>query len=220
MQHQLTPTVAVNGGYYFRYIGNQRATDNTLIDQRRLRRPVLHQRALACRPSGWRRLPGVRAVRHQGRLAPAGTEQRRRFARNFGDVIDQYQGFDFGVTGRFSTRTFVQGGVNAQKRVYDTCTCRASGRHDEPAGGQPGSRFCRQVTPYRPDLKFQASHTLPLDIVVSGAYQFSPGPQVTATWNAPNSIIAPALGRNLSAGATATKSSQPDRAGHARTPTT
>jgi len=31
---------------------------------------------------------------------------------------------------------------------------------------------------------------------------------ITATWNAPNSIIAQALGRSLSAGATATKSVQ------------
>ena len=31
MQHQLTPRIAVNGGYYFRWLGNQTVTDNTLI---------------------------------------------------------------------------------------------------------------------------------------------------------------------------------------------
>ncbi len=41
---------------------------------------------------------------------------------------------------------------------------------------------------------------------MSGLFQLSPGPQIIATWNAPNSVIAPALGRNLAAGATSTKS--------------
>ena len=43
---------------------------------------------------------------------------------------------------------------------------------------------------------------------MSGTYQVSSGPMITATWAAPNSVIAPALGRNLAAGATATKSIQ------------
>jgi hypothetical protein len=49
---------------------------------------------------------------------------------------------------------------------------------------------------------------LPWDVTISGTYQLSTGPNITATWNAPNSVVAPALGRNLSAGATSTKSIQ------------
>jgi hypothetical protein len=45
-------------------------------------------------------------------------------------------------------------------------------------------------------------------MVISATYQLTSGPNIIATWNAPNSVIAPALGRNLSAGATATKSIQ------------
>ena len=52
------------------------------------------------------------------------------------------------------------------------------------------------------------SHRFPHDILVSATYQLSAGPNIVATWAAPNSLIAPALGRNLSAGATATKSVQ------------
>jgi hypothetical protein len=52
------------------------------------------------------------------------------------------------------------------------------------------------------------SHSFPYGIVASATYQLSTGPNVIATWNAPNAVIAPALGRNLSAGATATKSVQ------------
>jgi hypothetical protein len=31
VQHQVSPRVAVNGGYYFRYLGNQLVTNNTLL---------------------------------------------------------------------------------------------------------------------------------------------------------------------------------------------
>jgi hypothetical protein len=55
------------------------------------------------------------------------------------------------------------------------------------------------------------SYPLPYDIQFSGTYQFSRGvqnpaqPSIVADWPVPNATIAPALGRNLAAGATATK---------------
>ena len=72
----------------------------------------------------------------------------------------------------------------------------------------PEAQFCHQVLPYRPDFKMLASYNLPLGLTASGTYQISSGPMITATWAAPNSVIAPALGRNLAAGQTATKSLQ------------
>jgi hypothetical protein len=104
----------------------------------------------------------------------------------------------------------VQGGLNGQRRTYDTCNSPVQSGQASTAlqVDSPEAQFCRVVTPYRPDFKLSASHTLPGQIVISGTYQLSPGPGITATWNAPNALIAPALGRNLSAGATATKSVQ------------
>jgi hypothetical protein len=96
--------------------------------------------------------------------------------------------------------TFINAGVNMQRRLLDSCNTTTV---DSPEG-----QFCRTLTPYQPDFKLSLSRTLPASFVISGSYQFSPGPQITATWNAPNAIIAPALGRNLAAGATATKSVQ------------
>ena len=79
--------------------------------------------------------------------------------------------------------------------------------------GSPEAVFCHQVFPFRPDVKTLASYALPYDIIISGTYQLSTGPNILATWNAPNSVIAPALGRNLAAcpatgTCTATKSIQ------------
>jgi hypothetical protein len=203
-QHQLTPRFAVNGGYYLRYLGNQRATDNTLVTNADYDGPFCINAPVHpdLPDGGGYQVCGLYDIKAAARPR---VQNNVTFARNFGGLTDQYSGFDFGVSGRFSSRTFVQGGVNAQRRVYDTCNVPVQVGSTTLQVDSPESRFCRQVTPYRPDFKFQASHTLPYDIVVSGAFQYSPGPEITAVWNAPNSLIAPALGRNLSAGATATK---------------
>ena len=112
------------------------------------------------------------------------------------------------MTARFGGGTFIQGGLNGQRRVYDTCNAPILSGTTINQADSPEAQFCHQVTPYRPDFKLAGSRALPGAVVISGTYQHSPGPQITATWNAPNSIIAPALGRSLSAGATATKSIQ------------
>ncbi len=203
-QHQLTPTLAVNGGYYLRYLGNLRATDNTLVTAADYDGPFcINAPSHADLPGGGgNQVCGLYDISAAARPR---VQNNVTFARSFGDVTDRYQGFDLGVTGRFGRGTFVQGGLNAQRRVYDTCTTPLQTGSTTLQVDSPESRFCRQLTPYRPDIKFQVSHTLPWDVIVSGAAQLSSGPEVTAIWNAPNSIIAPALGRNLSAGATATK---------------
>jgi len=49
------------------------------------------------------------------------------------------------------------------------------------------------------DFKLSGSYRLRGDVQVSANYQNSPGIPTLAVWNAPNSVIAPVLGRNLSA---------------------
>jgi hypothetical protein len=209
-QHQLTPTVALNSGYYFRYLGNQLAIDNTLITGADFSGPFC-----ITAPSS-PDLPGGGGYPVCGLydITPAARplqQNNTTFARYFGGITDRYMGYDIGMTARFGGRTFVQGGLNGQRRVFDTCNAPTLSGTTGTTTAQvdsPEAQFCHQVSPYRPDFKLSASHTWPWDVVTSGSYQISPGPTITATWNAPNSIIAPALGRNLSAGATATKSIQ------------
>ena len=131
-------------------------------------------------------------------------------ARKFGGLTDHYSGFDLGANLRLNAQTFIQGGLNAQQRVYDTCNAPIlSGPATNPSQvDNPQAQFCHQVFPYRPDVKVFGSHTFPHDIIASAAYQLSSGPNIVSTWNVPGSVIAAALGRPLSAGATATKSVQ------------
>jgi hypothetical protein len=130
------------------------------------------------------------------------------FARNFGDVTDHYMGYDIGISGRLSPNSFFQTGLNAQRRATNSCNAPILSGTTVNQVDSPEAQFCDQVTPYRPDFKLLVSHTLPKEFVVSATYQLSSGPQIVATWAAPNSVIAPALGRSLAAGATATKSIQ------------
>ncbi len=55
-------------------------------------------------------------------------------------------------------------------------------------------------------VKLLGTYHLPYDVIVSGTFQSVPGAAVSATAVANNAQISPSLGRNLSAGATATAS--------------
>jgi hypothetical protein len=195
-QHELNSRVGLTAGYYRRNDGNLTAIDNTLQTNADYTGPfcITAPRHPDLPGGGGYPICGLYDVTSAAR---GQVQNHTTFASNFGDITSQYQGFDASANLRLPGGTFVNTGVNMQQRVLDTC---ASDRVDSPE-----AQFCRQVTPYRPDFKIAASHTLPWALQVSGLFQLSPGPQITASWAAPNAVIAPALGRNLSAGASATK---------------
>ena len=109
--------------------------------------------------------------------------------------------------------TFVQGGLSMGKQTIDQCVLNLLGVYSAAASTGTeifpnGDQYCHRVFPYRPDVKLLGSHTFPHCIVVSGTYQSSRGvqnplqPSVLGSWQASNAtIIAPALGRILSSGA-------------------
>ena len=81
------------------------------------------------------------------------------FARNFGGIVDHYMGYDLAVAARFANGAILQGGLNAQRRVYNTCNaprCLSSRRTPPNQVDSPEAQFCDQVLPYRPDFKLLA----------------------------------------------------------------
>ena len=97
------------------------------------------------------------------------------FANNFGGITDHYMGFDIGMNARFGKGGFMQGGLNTQRRLYDTCNAPILSGTTTSQVGSPEAVFCHQVFPYRPDVKFLASYTFPWDVILS-AHQLSTGP--------------------------------------------
>jgi hypothetical protein len=196
IQHQISERFAVNGGYYFRYFGNQIITDNTLVTAADYDGPFCVTAPTSPDLPGGGGYPvcGLYDVKVASRSL---VQNHRTFARNFGQgTIDHLQGYELSLNARLARNSFVNIGVDASRRLLDNCDNNVD---------SPQSQYCRTVTPFRPDVKINASYMLPYEIQLSGTYLGSNGVDVTATWNAPNSVIAPALGRNLAAGATANK---------------
>ena len=196
LQHELTPRVGLTAGYYRRDDSNQLAVDNTLVTNADYTGPFcIDAPSHADLPDGGGYpVCGLYDITATARGL---LQENTTFASNFGEVINRYQGVDATANFRLPSGTFLNTGFNMQQRLLDTC---ASDTIDTPQ-----AQFCRQLTPFRPDFKISASHTLPWKLQVSGLFQLSPGPAITASWAAPNSVIAPALGRSLSAGINATK---------------
>jgi hypothetical protein len=204
VQHELMPRVSVNAGFYRRSFGNQLATDNELTDASSFDGPFCITAPVhADLPGG-----GGYPVCGLYDIKPAAQGLVRNFrthASKFGGITDVFTGLDVTVNARLRTGTFFSGGINAQKRVQDQCNAPVIPPAVTNQIDSPEARFCEQTFPFRPDLKLLGSHTLPWNVVVSGTYQFTRGPNILATWAVPNALIAPSLGRNLAAGATATK---------------
>jgi hypothetical protein len=196
VQHQLTPRLAASGGYYFRYIGNQTVTDNTLITHADFSGPfcITAPSSPDLPSGGGYPLCGLYDITPDARPK---VQNNITFAKNFGGITDHYSGFDAALSARFAGGTFANAGVTMERRRLDQCNAVTV--------DSPEARFCAYTTPFKPDFKVFLSHEWPLQFTTSATYMVAPGPMITATWNAPNSAIAPALGRNLAAGATATK---------------
>ena len=68
----------------------------------------------------------------------------------------------------------------------------------------PSAVYCQVSPPFQGQVKLLGSYPLPWEMVASATFQNVPGPQITAAYQARSADIAGSLGRNLSAGATAT----------------
>ena len=66
--------------------------------------------------------------------------------------------------------------------------------------GNPEKIFCNQNFPYRPDVKIVGYTTIPLNVQISGTYQFTQGPNLLAQWTATQAALTAqgsTLGRDL-----------------------
>jgi hypothetical protein len=198
MQHQLASSVAVNGGYYFRWIGNQSAIDNTLITNADFDGPFCVDAPTHSDLPGGGGYPvcGLFDIKPGAR---GRVQNHETLARLLGDgtgITDHIDGWDVGINARLGANTTIRAGVEANRRRLDDCAV---------AVDSPESQFCNETTPFRPNGKLQVLHTFPWSIQASVAYQNQQGAPITARWSAPSAVIVPALGRPLAAGINARK---------------
>ncbi|MBM3779567.1 MAG: TonB-dependent receptor [Acidimicrobiia bacterium] len=219
VQHELRPGVSVMAGYYSTFYGNLSVTDNVAVT------PADYDPYCITAPSD-ARLPGGGAYQICG-LYDVNPSKFGRISREvkpsseFGGVGLFTQGFDVAVRAQFGDGGLLQGGIAGDHSVYDYCLTGlgATPMAPQPAGGgsplpstdPSASRvlpedMCRTTLRLADDIQVKFSGVYPLPwfgLEASGVYQNLPGFPNQATYNAPNALIAPSLGRNL-AGNTAT----------------
>ena len=214
VQHQLMSRVSVSAGYGRRWFGNQVFLQDARYSAASYDGPFCI--AAPADPN----LPGGGTYQVCGlydlkpSLAGILPNSVIRFSSDVGGETNVGEGFDFTTQARFYRGTFVQGGLTMGKQTIDQCALNLLSVYNATTSTRTetfpnGDHYCHRVYPYRPDVKFLGSHTFPRSIIVSGTYQVSRGvqnplePSVLASWQAPNgTVIAPALGRSLSSGAT------------------
>jgi hypothetical protein len=190
LQHELRSGLGVNVGYYRRWFGNFRVTDNTLVS------PADYDPYCITAPVD-ARLPGGGGNQICGLydIRPAAFPLSREvttLAKAFGEQTEVFDGVDVTVNARFGTGGLLSGGVSTGRTVMDNCAALVD---------SPQKQFCHNVRAFsgQTQIKLTGVYPLPWDLQVSGTFQNLPGLPYTASYVATNSQIAPSLGRNLGA---------------------
>jgi hypothetical protein len=115
-------------------------------------------------------------------------------ASRFGKQTEHWNGVDVTLSTRLQNGASFQGGVSTGRTVTDNCDV-------VPKIDSPSRRFCHVQNAFLTQIKAIGSYTIPgVDVQLSGTFQSELGPQLAATYNAPNAVIQPSLGRPLSGG--------------------
>ncbi|HMF95759.1 MAG TPA: TonB-dependent receptor [Vicinamibacterales bacterium] len=135
---------------------------------------------------------------------------------NYGTWLQYFNGVDVTLNIRPSSGLTIVGGTSSGRTVSDNCDVRAdlpelstavTGTSGFGAGLMgsavtPVSPYCHVATGFLTQLRGLSSYTLPKGgIELAATFQSKPGAALAADYAAPNSIVAPSLGRNLSGNA-------------------
>jgi hypothetical protein len=216
LQHQLTPAITVGGGYYRNSYGNFFVQQNLLTSPSDYNPFCVTTPVDARLPGSGTQLCGFydTTVAKFGQVQNVITQSSHFGNQSF---VNQFLGFT--MNARLPRGIRVGGSVDAGRTVSDSCFVvdspmqlkyNAGYNAAYLNGNQPvlgvgtvallNPTYCHEELPFSGNLLIRANGTYPLPygFAVSANFSNSPGVQDLAVWNAPNSVIAPSLGRNLS----------------------
>jgi hypothetical protein len=125
-------------------------------------------------------------------------------SRGFGEWSQYFNGMDVTVNARTHGGLTLQGGVSVGQTASDACDVRSRlpelsvtiGAGLQGSSVSQTSPYCHVATGFLTQFRGLATYTIPEILVqVSGVLQSKPGPQLSATYAVPASVIAQALGR-------------------------
>ena len=215
--HELAPGVSMTAGYYRNWAGNWRANDNVLVS------PADYDPYCVTAPMD-SRLPGGGGYEVCGLadINPAKFGQALTVVKD----ADQFIGGASGVTcveQRTSSGRSPSGGKNCGTSDFVGISLDTRFQNGAQLGGgfdtgrtninscfvidSPQALLnCDVEIPFgaHHNFKMFGSYPLPYDISISGSFRSVAGKPIDADWRVPNDLIAPSLGRNLSACGTRT----------------
>ena len=206
VQQEIKPGLAFEVAYYRRWFGNFTVTQNTSVSASDFTSFCVTAPTHADLPTSGSQICGNYDVNPNrfGQVTNLVTQ-----SSNFGDQTEVFNGLDLTMNARFGKGGLFQGGLATGRTT--TNNCYANSRPDlTPAGYAAGTPrnddFCEIAPPLlaQTQVKFSASYPLPGKISVAAVYQHLPGFNPLAQVVYLNAQIAPALGRNLAAGAAGT----------------
>jgi hypothetical protein len=115
-------------------------------------------------------------------------------AEDFGEHSQTYNGIDLTQNTLLRGMVFT-GGVSIDRSSTKTCYV---------VNSPQDLLYCDDTRPFLPYYTFTGFVPLPWDMVTGAVYRDRPGANISASYNVRNADIVSTLGRNLSAGATAT----------------
>ena len=194
VQHELMTRVAMNVGYFRRWYGNTRTTDNELIG------PEDHDPFCATAPIDSRLPDGggyqVCGLYNVSRAKFGQVSNVMRLSKHYGEDKEVYDGVDVYLNARLGKGIVVQGGTSTGRTLTDQCFVV-----DSPQA----LLNCRVAPPFQTQIKVLGVYPLPwAGIQTSATYQSLPGPQITASRVYTNAEVRGSLGRDLSSGVNGT----------------
>jgi hypothetical protein len=220
IQHELRRGLSLTGGYYrntggyYRNMNSKnRVTDNILVS------PSDFSAYCVTAPPD-PRLPGGGGYQVCGMsdINPSKFGQVQQVVKptsQFGKNVRYNDFLSVGLDARVARGARLGGGFDTGRSVNDSCfvvnnpgfykfTSFAALTYGPQTNTTiNGQSVCRIVTPFSAQTQVKLNGSLPLKagFVISGVYQDLSGPAIEAVWAAPNSAIAPSLGRNLAGNA-------------------
>jgi len=222
VQHELTAGVSLNAGYFRRWFGNQRVTQNVALKDSDFTSYCVTAPVDSRLPGG-----GGNQICGFYDVNPAAfstiAQNAIKTVDDFGKVDEVYDGIDLTATARLPRGITVAGGVNSGRTRFNYCYANnlptltnnivlGSGIAFGPAqtyaaGATPGRTpgFCDQNPPFLAQYKGYVVYPLPWwGIRTSATVQSLPGNPVYAGRVYTSAEILPSLGRNLAAGSAST----------------
>jgi hypothetical protein len=200
IQRQVAPRVSVEVSYLRRWLLNFVVTDNRAIaasdfDKFTIPAPIDS------------RLPNGGGYAVAGPLYNVNPSKASVAANNFVTLDTNYGGqsqkshaISLNVNARPRSGLVIQGGFNTNNTSFDYCAIRAAIPGLTILGvASPTNPYCSYSTGWVTRYTALGSYTIPrIDVQIGGTIRSDQGSTLAANWAAPNSVIAPSLGRNLS----------------------